>query len=106
MPDPQNGPMDEAADARASAAILAALRQRRASLGGEAGSPVDDGRLSERILSEARVRSARIAGSAVGAGPSDRSARVAAPGRPIPWWLWLAWLAALAGAALAWWLLA
>lgn len=93
--DPQSGPAGGDPDARASEAILGALRARSASLGGAAGSPADDGRLSERILSEARARSARIAGGAQG-GPAPA-------GRPIPWWLWLGWLVALAAAALAWW---
>ncbi|MCK6489719.1 MAG: hypothetical protein L6R48_15605 [Planctomycetes bacterium] len=87
---------------RASQALLGALRDRRQALDGLAGAPADDKVLSERILAEARERSARISGG----GRRSSSATAVDHGRPIPWWLWLAWALAAAAAVVAWKMLA
>jgi hypothetical protein len=78
---------------RASRVLVRALGERSQTLGG-GGLPADDRVVSERILAEARVRSARIAGEQAVPPPPAASA--------IPWWLWLAWAVALAGAWAAW----
>ena len=77
---------------RASRVLARALGERSSTLGG-GGLPADDRAISERILTEARVRSARIAGEHV----VDVDVSPA-----IPWWLWLAWAVALVAAAAAW----
>lgn len=79
--------------------ILDALQSRRGAIGGEAAVP-DDQQLSARILGAAQKISAEISGSQVA------SVRVPVDcGKAIPWWLWLAWPAAIAAVALAfWWL--
>ena len=77
---------------RASQALVRALGERGASLGG-GGLPADDSAISERILAEARVRSARITGET---DPAP------IPPVRVPWWLWLAWAVAIVGAVVAW----
>jgi hypothetical protein len=79
-------------ECRVTQALARALSERSASLGG-GGLPADNAAVSERILAEARVRSARISDDPVGD-------TVATPG--IPWWLWLAWAVAIVGAVVAW----
>mgnify|MGYP001562831075 CR=1 FL=1 len=86
------------ADKRDSRIIYQALQRNRAALGGQAALPAEDRALSEKILTQARSRSAEIAAS-----QHQISARQAASGAPIPWWLWLAWLLAIGGLVAAWW---
>jgi hypothetical protein len=95
----------EARDDRERAAsrlLLKELSARRGELGGAAAIPAEDGPLSERILREARTRSAEIRRSNSGVAPSTR---MPAAGRSVPWWLVAAWVGALGAAALAWYLL-
>lgn len=80
--------------------ILNALQARRTALGGEAEVPEDD-KLTERIFYEAKRRSAQISAAAQGASIRSENAQAKA----IPWWLWMAWAAAIAVVMLAfWWL--
>jgi hypothetical protein len=86
---------------RDSQVLYDALRRHRDDLGGAAGlgdasGPIT-GPLSERILSEAKSRSAEI--RAARRNPSTRSL---APGRAVPWWLILAWIAAVAAFVGVW----
>lgn len=85
----------DAATERDSRLIYQALRERRGDLQGEAALPQDQA-LSERILAEARNRSAEISASRGGSG--HRAQRGA---RGIPWWMILAWLAAITAVVLA-----
>ena len=78
---------------RASRVLARALGERSSTLGG-GGLPAEDRAISERILAEARVRSARIAGEQMVADVTVSPA--------IPWWLWLAWAVAIVGAVAAW----
>ncbi len=79
--------------------ILQALQARCGVIGGEAVIP-DDPKLTDRILNEARKLSAEISGSRVASVRTEASG-----GRAIPWWLWLAWPAAIVAVAAAfWWL--
>jgi hypothetical protein len=88
------------AERRDSRIILEALRARRAVIGGVAAVP-EDQQLTERILDEAKRRSAQI--SAAQQGKSARSS--VAEGSAIPWWLWVGWLVAIGGVVAAfWWL--
>lgn len=87
----------EAADDRertASKALYRALKENRQDISGQAQIP-DDPRLSERILAEARTRSAQISAA-------SRRAEAEHQSGGIPWWLWLAWALAVAGFAAAW----
>jgi hypothetical protein len=83
------------ADREASRVMVHALRAHKDRVGGIAHVPETDPQLSSKILNEAQQRSRQII--------SQRQTPVE---RPIPWWLWLAWIAAIAGVALAWWKLA
>jgi hypothetical protein len=74
-----------------------ALQARRGLLGGATEIPTDDRKLSEQILAKAQKRSAEL---------SDTLAQTTtqtspAASSPIPWWLWLAWIIAIAGAIAA-----
>ncbi len=82
------------ADARDSRLLAQALRTRKDAVGGTAALP-DDPALSDKILAQARVRSAQLSAS------QQPSSHAVAQGRPIPWWLWLAWLLAIVAAVLA-----
>ncbi len=99
---PANDGLDQAmagaspAEQRDTRVLLDALAERRARVGGAADLPADPA-LSERILAEARTRSAQISGAG-----QHTTGRFAPKAQPIPWWLWLAWLAAIAGAVVAW----
>ncbi len=87
----------EAADPREgtdSRILYRALRERRDRLGAESDLPRDSA-LSEKILAEARSRSAQISASRKVSGP------VAAVTPGIPWWLWGAWIVAIAGVVAA-----
>lgn len=86
------------AEKRDSRILYQALSRNREALGGQAAVPADDGHLSQKILSEARSRSAEIA-----ATQRKASARHAVSGAPIPWWLWLAWTLAIAALIAAFW---
>ncbi len=80
------------ADRHASQVMVDALRAHRGRLAGEAAIPEHDRVLSSKIMAEARTRSQEIR-QVASARPADR---------PIPWWLWLAWLAAAGGLVFLW----
>ena len=81
------------ADRQASQQIVSALRTHRDSVSGISSIPLDDPQLSSKVMADARSRSQEI-----------REASAAKPvERPIPLWLWLAWLLAIAAFAVAWW---
>ena len=84
---------------RDSKVIYEALKRRRDDIGGAAEIPAEDKQLSERILNAARTRSTQLSG----ARASAVSGRPASTGAPIPWWLIVAWIVAIAGVAAAWW---
>lgn len=79
------------ADRKASQIMVDALRAHRDAASGAAGVPEQDAQLSSKIMAEARSRSQEI-----------REAAARRVERPIPWWLWLAWLAAIALFAAGW----
>ncbi len=86
-------------EAKDSKLILAALVARRNELGAAAQIP-NDPKLSEQILAEARTRSTELhRDQTIGAAVSNRAA--VAEGHGIPWWLWLAWIGAIAAAVTA-----
>jgi len=72
------------ADRKASQIMVEALRAHRDSASGAAAVPLEDAQLSSKIMAEARSRSQEI-----------RDASAKRVEKPIPWWLWLAWLAAI-----------
>ncbi|MBA3710469.1 MAG: hypothetical protein H0W83_16820 [Planctomycetes bacterium] len=74
--------------------IYRALSERRDRLGAASDLPQDKA-LSEKILAEARSRSAQISASRKVSGP----VAVVTPG--IPWWLWLGWIVAIAAVVAA-----
>lgn len=78
-------------DRRDSRILVEALRTHRDVASGAAAVPEQDAQLSSRIMAEARSRSQEI-----------REAAARRVERPIPWWLWLAWLAAIGLFAAAW----
>ncbi len=82
---------------RESRVLIDALRSRREQLGGSSQIPARDSKLSEQILGEARKRSAQISASR----QASISQALTPPIKPIPWWLWLAWLLAIAGVVTA-----
>ncbi len=89
----------ETADERerqSSKVLYEALKGRRDDVGGASRLPADDRQLSETILAEARKRSAQIS-----AGTRRSTQVLATPARPIPGWLILAWLAAIAAVVAA-----
>jgi hypothetical protein len=88
------------AEKRDSRILYEALSRNRGDLGGEAAVPADDQHLSQRILAEARSRSAEIA-----AGQRKTSSRHVVTGAPIPLWLWAAWILAIAALVAGFWLL-
>ena len=86
------------AEGRDSRVLAQALRDRREALSGGGAVPVDDRNLSERILNEARSRSAEISARRSGGGdnaPTKKDGR-------IPWWLWALWVLAVVGAFVGW----
>ncbi len=83
------------AEGKDSRLLYEALRQRKDQLKAEASLPVDKA-LTEKILAEARTRSAHISASRGGA--STRAPVVSAG---IPIWLWIAWILAIAGVIVA-----
>jgi hypothetical protein len=85
------------AERRDSRVLFDALHARRSEVGGLSQIPIRDNKLSEKILSEARKRSAQISASR----QSSISQALQPPARPIPWWLWVAWLIAIAGVVAA-----
>ncbi len=79
-------------DRKASQIMVEALRTHRDTASGAAAVPLQDPLLSSKIMAEARSRSQEI-----------RDATAKRVEKPIPWWLWLAWLAAI-GLFVAGWL--
>lgn len=84
-------------DKRDSQLIYEALRRHKDALAGEAQLPSEDRVLSERILAQARTRSAEIRDASRSA-----TSRQLGTGRPLPLWLILAWVAVTVGLVLAW----
>ena len=84
------------ADRHASQVMVDALRTHRAAASGAAAVPENDAKLSSQLMAEARTRSQEI----------RAAAQRPDAGRPIPGWLWLAWLAAIALLAAGWYWLA
>ena len=82
---------------RESRVLIDALRSRREQLSGSSQIPARDTKLSEQILGEARKRSAQISASR----QASISQALTPPTKPIPWWLWLAWVLAIAGVVAA-----
>ncbi len=78
-----------------SQVLYEALRRHRDDLGGAARVPVDAA-LSDRILTEARSRSAEIRAR------RPPSSRHVIAGRPLPWWLIIAWVLAATAFGIAW----
>ena len=72
------------ADRKASQIMVDALRAHRDKASGAAAVPLEDPQLSSKIMGEARSRSQEI-----------RDAAAKRVERPIPWWLWLLWIAAI-----------
>jgi len=87
----------DAAERDASRAILAALKRHGSSVGGESALPAEDRQLSERILAKGRTRSAELA-----AARRQASTRLPVQGAPIPWWVIIGWILAIAGLVAAW----
>lgn len=83
------------AESKDSRLLYEALKQRKDQLKGETSLP-EDKALTEKILAEARTRSAHISASRGGA--STRAPVVSAG---IPIWLWVAWALAIAGVVVA-----
>ena len=79
------------ADRKASRIMVDALRAHRDTASGAAGVPLEDAQLSSKLMAEARSRSQEI-----------RNASAKRVDRPIPWWLWLAWIAAIGLFAAGW----
>ena len=75
--------------------LLDALSERRDQLKAESALP-EDKALSEKILAEARTRSAQISASRGGT-----SHRVPVVSAGIPWWIWAGWVLAIVGVAIA-----
>jgi hypothetical protein len=73
-----------------SKVLYQALNARRGELGAAAEIPADDKNLSERIMSRARTRSEQISRTRVSSAGYNKD------GKPIPLWLILAWLVAIA----------
>ncbi|MBA3938855.1 MAG: hypothetical protein H0X38_15515 [Planctomycetes bacterium] len=86
------------AERRDSRILYDALAARRDQVGGVSEIPAEDRTLSGKILAEARNRSAAITASRRGANTSQS---LQSRSRPIPWWLWLAWITAIVAVALA-----
>ena len=82
------------ADQQASQQIVSALRTHRDSVSGVAAIPLKDEQLSSKIMASARTRSQELQKSASTSSTAER---------PVPVWLVLAWLAALAAFVLLWW---
>lgn len=82
---------------RESRVLIDALRSRREQLSGSSQIPARDSKLSEQILGEARKRSAQISASR----QASISQALTPPTKPIPWWLWLAWILAVTGVVTA-----
>ena len=85
------------AERRESRVLVDALRTRRDQLDGASQIPAKDAKLSEQILGEARKRSAQISASR----QASISQALHPPSKPIPWWLWLAWILAIAAVVVA-----
>ena len=79
------------AERKASQIMVEALRAHRDKASGLAAVPPTDPQLSSKIMAEARSRSQEI-----------RNAAAKRVEKPIPWWLWLAWIAAIALFAAGW----
>lgn len=85
------------AERRASRVLVDVLRSRRDQLDGASQIPAKDVKLSEQILGEARKRSAQISASR----QASISQALTPPAKPIPWWLWLGWILAIAAVVVA-----
>ena len=90
-----DGETTDPVERQESRTLYKALLARKDELKTEQALPVD-GQLSEKILSEARNRSAQISASRGGTG-HQAQARSAS----IPLWQYVAWVAAIAGLLLA-----
>ena len=90
----------DAKEQQDSQVLYDALRRHRDTLAGAAKVSFQDPALSERILSEARNRSAEIR-----AAQRPPGARPGLHGRPLPKWLLLAWVVAIVAFLAAWYLL-
>lgn len=88
------------ADKRDSQLIYDALRRHKDALAGEAKLPAEDRVLSERILAQARNRSAEIRETS-----RPATSRHLSTGRPLPLWLIVTWIVVAAGMVAAWYLL-
>ncbi len=86
-------------EAEDSKALYGLLAERKNEVGGGSAIPDDDQRLSHQIRSDAAKRSREVSALRQMAS-SNRFA--ADPGRPIPLWLWLAWVVAIAAVIAAW----
>jgi hypothetical protein len=85
------------AERHESRVLFDALERRRSEVGGVAQIPARDEKLSEKILTEAKKRSVQITASR----QASVSQALQTPSQPIPWWLWLAWLVAIAAVVAA-----
>jgi hypothetical protein len=83
------------AERKDSRLLYDALRERRDQIKTETSLP-EDRALSEKILAEARTRSAQISASRGGT-----SHRIPAASAGIPWWIWVGWVIAIAGVVVA-----
>ena len=86
-------------EAEDSKALYGLLAERKDELGGESAIPAEDDRLSHQIRSEAAKRSREVSALRQMASSNRFNAD---PGRPIPLWLWLAWVVAIAAVIAAW----
>ncbi|MEK7413153.1 MAG: hypothetical protein AAB263_07535 [Planctomycetota bacterium] len=82
------------ADQQASRQIVSALRTHRDSVSGVAAVPLKDEQLSSKIMASAKTRSQELQKSAAPSATAER---------PVPMWLILAWVAALAAFIVLWW---
>jgi len=78
---------------RESRVLYETLRSRKKHIGTLTHIPNNHEKLSEEILNEARTRSAEI--RPIRRREASQSLNVVS--KPIPWWLWIAWLVAICG---------
>jgi hypothetical protein len=81
-------------EAKSTQKLVAALREHRHEISGESRIPREDKAFSETVRREAARRSAEISGY----HPSTGRIASAKSGKPVPWWLFVAWGAAIAAA--------
>ena len=85
------------AERQESKVLMEALNARKAALGADAQLPPEDRALTERILGEARRRSEQISASRNPAASSGTTAQA----EGVPWWIWVAWVVAIAATVVA-----